>query len=327
MKKPTKIIIISLLVGLLVCTAIPLVVIARLSGELEQTWDWLASTDATRFRLIEIIERHEQINELNLELLELNELLIQNLLDDTQGLQQDNTRLARELEVAERSLNFFRNPTREFWTARHIGLNDGRYLRYSRPNERGWVEYIHILDDIHMTEGYIAVYDRALREESRVWREYTYAVSQPSISPCGNLLTFVKIVEEWQDGFVIYNMRTGDWGTRGGIRAHWDYDETQTGPRDAVWLDERTVLILVKEIHGTPLRGGNLYALDLYKDTFTSLNIQLPAGGQIFSLQTSADMVYMDVLVDMHNAMLFNIYPHSVSFDEVRRLIANTDPS
>ncbi|MCL2377050.1 MAG: DUF4652 domain-containing protein [Defluviitaleaceae bacterium] len=329
MKKPTKILIIALLAGLFVSTIIPIVIISRLSTDLERTRASLAVEQevriATSFTLRQALERGDIAREVRASQDEVIEEYFNMLLsawDSLETEQRERNRLAQELEAAEASLYRLRNPQREFWTARHISLDDGRYLRYSRPNERGWVEYIHILDEIGMTEGYIPVYDRAIREESIVWREYTHAVSQPSISPCGNALLFVKIVEEWHDGVIIYDMDTRGWRTMGGIRAHWDHDETQTGPRDAAWLDEHTALILIKEVHGRPLRGGVLYALDTREHTLTPLDIQLPKGGQIFSLQTAGDVVYMDVLVDMYQALFFNIYPHSISFDEVRRLIS-----
>ena len=244
------------------------------------------------------------------------------LMYDIRDLGADNRRLRQQLEAAERNLRAFHNQPRGHFLARHIRINGGRYLRLAPANERGWVEYIHIIDDLVSGEGLIIVFSPVARGNSRVWRDYTHAVSQPCISPCGNLLIFVQIVEEWHDGVIIYDMQTGTYRSIPGLRAHWDIDGTQSGPRDAIWLDERTLLILIKHIHGTPLRGGTLYALDIYDNTLTSLDVPLPAGGQIFSVQGANGVVYMNILVDMYNVMLFNTYPHSISFAEAHGLIA-----
>ena len=266
---------------------------------------------------LEFVNISEELSSASKELLVANQLLAE--LEN-----QEQT-----IDSLQQNLYSLSNPTRSTnRDSQYIRLNDGRYLRYSRPDDRGRVDYIHILEQLEKDAPYTLVVDTQYPQssEQHLWDDLSesssvISVSEPSVSPCTNFLTFVPIWERSYNPLIIYDMRT-DESQSIELFAHEDTYNTQTAPRHAAWLDEQLLLVLIKHQHGTPLRGGELYAYDIYNQTLTLLDVPVPEGSQIFSLQLAGDVVYMDLLMNFHNAMFFNITPHSISFSEIYPLIS-----
>ena len=228
----------------------------------------------------------------------------------------ENADLRRQVRRQEGALDALRRtPQRNYWHAQHVRLADGRYLRYAMLSF-GFhaVEYIHILESGSHTAPYTVVFDIG-----------PYGmVSQPSISPCGNLLTFAQPSDRWESGsLMIYDMRTGEVQSIH-LVAHWDNLRSQTGISRAVWLDERTILVLIQFRHGTPVRGGTVYAFDIVDNTLTSVDIPIPeTGRQIFSMWMEGDVLYMDIFRPIEwNDMILSTFPHHIYAAEIHRLIA-----
>ena len=238
---------------------------------------------------------------------------------------------AAQLEIerlGQQMRNLIDNQPRRFPHPQYLRLDDGRHLRYSTPSMGlRWVDYIHLIEEMDGWEfsEYSAIFAR--QDGTNPAFSWAWAVSQPSISPCNNLLTFVPIGEDWHTTLVIYDLRIMEYQTRSGLIAHWDRHHNSphmTGDssiRHAAWLNERTILTLHKFSYGTPLRGGTLYAYDIYDRTLTSLDIPIPNNDSIFSLRIAGGMVHMDILHQTVATVYYYIYPHAVPVSEIYHLI------
>lgn len=229
--------------------------------------------------------------------------------------------------LEQRMQSVMDNSPRRFPHQQYLRLDDGRYLRYSTPMiGLRWVDYIHIIEEIDGWEisDYSAIFER--QDGTNLAFSWAWSVSQPSISPCNNLLAFVPIGEDWHTTLVIYDLSTMEY-QMSELMAHWDRNHTSphiTGDssiRHAAWLDERTILTLHKFSYGTPLRGGTLYAYDIHDRTLTSLDIPIPNDDSIFSLRVAGGMVHMDILHQTVATVYYYVYPHAVSVSEIYRLI------
>ena len=237
--------------------------------------------------------------------------------------QEEIARLERVVEQHENTIYDLRNPQRHYWGSQYVRLNDGRYLRYTRPSLRftgRWVEYIQILDSL---EGrppdmlYTTIFDdRWNPHEHAAWSE---AASVPSISPCSNLVAFVPRPggPEVFNPIVVYDIRT---------------DETQfielpdLGSSQvfyAAWLDEYTMLVLIG-----PFERSRPYVYSIINESLTSLDIPIPMNGRIVSVKTVGEYLHMDILhTEPENLArrLFYIYPHAIPLSEIHRLIAEEE--
>ena len=257
---------------------------------------------------------------------------------DVHQAQEEVIRLQRQVERQEASLEHLRNPqrsSRPYWVSQYVRLVDGRYLRYSRPSlGRRTVEYIHIVEDVGRDAPYTVLLDEnpygtvALG----IIQSTGNTASQPSISPCGNFLTYAF----WGTPMVgspglvvIYDMRTGEVQSKQ-LVAYWDErgrDESihgaNSGATHATWLDERTILVLFEAKYPFFPRVGTVYAFDIVDNTLTSVDIQIPeTGGVIVSIQMEGDTLYMDIVRSAERRDPFSTFPHHISAAEVHRLIA-----
>ena len=223
----------------------------------------------------------------------------------------EDANLRREIERLGQTIDSLHNPRRAYWDAQHVRLDDGRYLRYAS-------QFIHILDYAYQWYAATIIYDHDL--------DGWFFATPPSLSPNGNLLVYTLTWGEDWGGFIyIYDMDTGE-------NRHIDLyvrfgSNTQYGPADAAWLDDRTLLVMVRHIHSRPKRGGRLFAYDIYDKTLTSMDIAVlnenDLRRQIWAVRISGDTVYMDILEDVTgSAQRFNIFPYSISTAEAWRLIA-----
>ena len=226
---------------------------------------------------------------------------------------REDAGLRREIERLEQTVDSLHNPQRSYWDAQHVRLDDGRYLRYAG-------HYIHILDYAYQWYAATIVYDHDL--------DGWFFATRPSLSPNGNLLVYTLTWGEDWGGFVyIYDMNTGE-NRHVDLYVHPYFGgNTQFGPADAAWLDDRTLLVMVRHIHSRPKRGGRLFAYDIHDKTLTSMDIaalnESDLRRQIWTVRVSGGVVYMDILEDITgSAQRFNIFPHSISVAEAHRLIA-----
>jgi len=271
--------------------------------------------DTLEAKHLEIVNANAEISDMD-DVLEEYSLRLWQYQGRYRGAQESIEALEWRIAGLEGTIDSLHNPPRSYWDAQHVRLDDGRWLRYGQ-------RYIHILDDdLYEFDNFTIVFDPELDErQTYIWL-FTTA---PSISPNGNLMVYVVgSGEDWGGTVNIYNMRTGESRWIDGL------DDGQFGPGDAAWLDDRTLLVMIRHIHSRPQRGGTLWAYDTYNHTLTSMDITILNEHEfhrgIWALQVYGGVVYIEILEDADGqAMVYRRFTYSISVADAWRLIAAGD--
>jgi len=161
---------------------------------------------------------------------------------------------------------------------------------------------------------YIAIFDNRWNPREHIaWSD---TASEPSISPCSNLVAFVPTPggPEVFNPIVIYDISTNEME----FIELPDLGDSQVFY--VAWLDEYTMLVLIGSFE-----RSRPYVYSISNESLTSLDIPIPMNGRIVSVKTVGEYLHMDILhTEPENLArrLSYIYPHAIPLSEIHRLMA-----